>query len=272
MVRYYQSGDEVRLDLQDLRSIDRWKWAMALLRRYFRYRVVGMHHVPVSGPALLTLNHGPVPLDAPLLGWSIFEEQRRLPRGLTDHLVFRVPLMRELFLAMGAVDGRHETGEALLGRGNLVIVMPGGAPEAFKASSRAYELYWRQRTGFARLAIRTGVPIIPAACVGIDELYTIPVDMFELGRKLTGIRSLPLGPIWGVGPFPRRVPLTHWIGRPLLPPPKGAEADEAAVLAYRDRVVDAEEALLRHGLEVRARGIDPLKAPAPDRAALPAPQ
>ncbi len=253
MVRYYQRGDEARLDLQDPRAIDRHIGWMRLVARYFRYRVEGLERIPRDGPALLTLNHGPFPLDAPLLGMTVYDHQGRLPRALTDHLVFRMPGMRELFTAVGAVDGRHETAAALLEAGNLVIVMPGGAPEAFKPSRRAYELYWRQRTGFARLAIAQQVPVVPAACIGIDELYTVPFDMFELGKKLSGIRSLPLGLMWGLGPLPRRVPLTHWIGEPVHPevPPEAA-SDEEAVLAFRDRVVAAMEDLIAHGLAQRA--------------------
>lgn len=253
MVRYYERGDEVRIDLQDPRSIDRWMGLLRLLGRYFPYTVQGLEHVPRRGPALLVLNHGPVPIDAPLLGLHIYDQLGRLPRALTDHLVFKMPGMRELFLAAGAVDGRHSTAEELLKRGNLVIVMPGGAPEAFKPSSRAYELYWRKRTGFARLAIREQVPIIPAACIGIDDLYTIPFDMFEIGRRLTGVRSLPLGLMWGKGPLPRRVPLNHHLGAPIVPPAPAALADdEDAVIAFRDRVVDAMEDLIARGLTARA--------------------
>ena len=225
-----------------------------------RYEVHGLHHVPRSGAALLCLNHGPVPIDAGLLGAAIYRQQGRLPRALTDHLVFKLPLLREMFLAAGAVDGRHDLADTLLLRGNLVIVMPGGAPEAFKSSDRAYELLWRQRTGFARLAIRTQVPIVPAACVGIDELYRVPFDMFELGRKVFRVRSMPLPLAWGIGPLPRPVKLDHHLGAPIPPPgPASAAEDEAVVIEYRDRVTDAMEALLAQGLADRAQrlAIDP---------------
>ena len=150
-------------------------------------------------------------------------------------------LLKEFALTIGAVAGKPETAQRLLETGNLVIVMPGGAPEAFKASGAAYQLYWRKRQGFARLAIRTQVPIIPAACIGIDELFDIPWDMFEAGKRVFGVRSLPLGIALGLGPWiPRRVPLTQYIGEPIHPnmPPEAAD-DEDAVIAFRDRVVDA---------------------------------
>lgn len=256
LVSYYESGDESRIDLQDPRSIDRYAWTARWLRRYFGYRVIGLQNVPAQGPALLALNHGPVPVDAALLGLEIYERLGRLPRGLTDHLVFKMPVLREFLTAIGAVDGSHDAAEALLERGNLVMVMPGGAPEAFKPSSMAYQVYWRKRTGFARLAIRKQVPVIPAACVGIDDVFFVPWDMFEAGRRLLGVRSFPLGVLWGRGPLvPRRVPLTHWIGEPISPgvPPEAAD-DEKQVAAFRDRVTARMERLLAEGLRLRREG------------------
>ncbi len=262
MVKLYRRGDQDRLDLQDPRAIDRWMPWLGLLKAWHQYEVHGIENVPRNGPALLTLNHGPVPVDAPLLGGAVYHEFGRLPRALTDHLVFRLPVVRELFIAVGAVDGRHDLADSLLEQGNLVIVMPGGAPEAFKSTARAYEIYWRERTGFARLAIRQQVPVVPAACIGIDELYTVPFDMFELGRKLLGVRSMPLPLAWGMGPLPRRVKLDHYIGEPLHPdvPPEAAEDDET-VLAFRDRVVDAMEQLIARGLALRDGRATPEETP-----------
>jgi 1-acyl-sn-glycerol-3-phosphate acyltransferase len=259
LVSYYKRGDELRLDLQDPRSIDRFGWTMKLMGRYFKYRVHGLENIPREGPALLALNHGPVPLDATLLGHRVYQEHGRLPRGLTDHLVFKLPGLREFLTAVGAVDGRHETADALLERGNLVIVMPGGAPEAFKPSSKAYQLYWLKRKGFAKLAIRQQVPVIPAACVGIDDLYTVPFDMFETGKRLFGVRSLPIGVLWGRGPgIPRRVPLTHWIGEPIHPDvPAEAAEDDDVVIAFRDRIVARMQQLLADGLKLRREGREP---------------
>ncbi len=254
MPKLYRKGDEERLDLQDVRAITRWMPAIKILKRYFRYTVEGLENVPSNGPALVTMNHGPMPVDAPLLGAAIYEATGRLPRGLTDHTVFKLPVMREMFMAVGAVDGRHDTAEALLGRGNIVIVMPGGAPEAFKPSSKAYQLYWHKRMGFARLAIRTQVPIIPAACIGIDELYTVPIDMFEAGKKLFRVRSVPLPLAWGRGPIPRRVKLTQYVGAPIHSdlPPEAADDDDA-VRSFRDHVIEVMEALMAEGLRARTR-------------------
>jgi len=253
-MKLFRPGDERRLDLIQSEMVLKALPLLSLAERYFRYRVHGLERVPSEGAALIAMNHGAFPIDVPLLGRQMYEATGRLPRSLADNLLFKTPLLRDLILAIGAVAGDPETARRLLDEGNLVIVMPGGAPEAFKASAAAYQLYWGKRLGFARLAIAAQVPVIPAACIGIDDLFDIPWDMFEAGRKIFGVRSLPLGIAWGLGPgIPRRVPLTQYIGEPLHSglPPEAAE-DDSAVAQFRDRIVEAMEDLLNEGLRQRA--------------------
>ena len=253
-MKLFQPGDERRLDLMQEDLVLKALPLLTLVERYFRYRVHGLERVPTDGAALIAMNHGAFPVDVPLLARRLYEASGRLPRSLADNLFFKTPLLRDLALATGAVAGDPDTAKRLLAEGNLVIVMPGGAPEAFKSSAAAYQLYWGQRLGFARLAIAAQVPVIPAACIGIDELFDIPWDMFEAGRKVFGIRSLPLGIAWGLGPgIPRRVPLTQYIGEPLHCelPPEAAE-DDAVVAKFRDRIVEAMEDLINQGLRQRA--------------------
>ena len=252
-MKYFQPGDEQRLDLLDLQAVERTLPIVRALGRYFRYRIEGLEQVPASGPALIAMNHGALPVDVPLLGVQLLERYGRVPRALADSLIFKTPLFREFALGMGAVVASPDTAERLLSEGNLVIVMPGGAAEAFKSSEDAYRLFWRQRMGFARLAIRAQVPVVPAACIGIDDLFEIPWDMFEAGKRLLGLRSFPLGIAWGLGPgIPGRVPLTQYIGSPIVPTvPSTASEDDAAVRVFRDRVVDAMEELMNEGLRAR---------------------
>ncbi len=222
------------------------------MARYFRYQVHGLSHVPRSGPALMVMNHGFLPVDALLLGAALHQSHRRLPRALMDRIFNYLPYLRETMLAFGAVEGRSDLAASLLGQGNLVIVFPGGAREAFKSTAQRYQLMWEDRSGFARLAIRTGVPVIPTVCIGIDDLYLVFNDGYSAGRKLLGIKSLPLPLALGLGPLPFPVRLTAYVGEPLAHglPPQAAE-DEDAVKAYRDQIQNATQALLTHGLAER---------------------
>ena len=60
--------------------------------------------------------------------------------------------------------------------GESILVFPGGAREVFKRKNEAHQLIWKQRTGFARLAIQYGYDIIPFAALGGDDCFDIAID------------------------------------------------------------------------------------------------
>jgi len=45
------------------------------------------------------------------------------------------------------------------------------------SSTPRYELLWKERLGFARLAIKHGYPIIPCAAVGTEDMLDIVMDI-----------------------------------------------------------------------------------------------
>jgi len=56
-----------------------------------------------------------------------------------------------------------------MGERATVLVFPGGAPEVNKRRGEKYQLMWKERIGFARLAIQYSYPIVPFAAVGAEE-------------------------------------------------------------------------------------------------------
>ena len=109
-----------------------------------------------------------------LLG--LHERSGIIVRSLGDHLHFQVPLWRDLLTRFGTVDGTRENCEALMRAGEPILVFPGGAREVFKHKGEQYHLIWKNRTGFAALAIAHGYPIVPFAAVGAEDCYDILVD------------------------------------------------------------------------------------------------
>ena len=77
---------------------------------------------------------------------------------------------------MGAVPGTRENCARLLSAGEGVLVFPGGAPEVYKRRGQEYQLLWGQRTGFARMAIEAGWPIVPFAGVGAEDRFRVMLD------------------------------------------------------------------------------------------------
>ena len=56
-----------------------------------------------------------------------------------------------------------------MGERATVLVFPRRRPEVNKRRGEKYQLMWKERIGFARLAIQYSYPIVPFAAVGAEE-------------------------------------------------------------------------------------------------------
>lgn len=217
------------------------------LASYHDYRVEGLEHVPRTGPALLAVNHSLATYDGFLFGVAVGDATGRFPASLGDDLIFRLPGVRRLGRLMGITPGRHRNGEELLRRGHLVALAPGGMREGLRPSQERYRIRWEKRKGFARLAIRTGAPLLLAGCPAADDLYTV----YETWLTKASYRylKLPVPLIRGLGPtlIPRPIPLVHRIAPPLIPPPCDRARFDAQVDAFHAQAVEVMEGLLSEG-------------------------
>jgi 1-acyl-sn-glycerol-3-phosphate acyltransferase len=176
--------------------------ARALYRGWFRVKMRGVDHVPAKGPALVVANHsGVLPLDALMLQVGLLDEhpaQRNL-RLLSADLVYSIPLLGRVARASGHVPANPVEAERLLNTDELVGVFPEGFKGIGKPFRDRYRLQRFGRGGFARLALRTGIPMIPCAIVGAEEIYPMVADWTEVAARL----KLPYFPI---------TPLFPWLG------------------------------------------------------------
>jgi 1-acyl-sn-glycerol-3-phosphate acyltransferase len=202
---------------------------------------------------MLVSNHAILPVDALLLHCAIKDAFGRWPRGLTDRRIFRIPLLRQFFMDLGIVVAHPDTGQALLQGEEIVTIMPGGSREAFKSSRERYRLMWKRRRGFVRLAMQTGTPIVPAVCIGNDEMYHVFLDGYRLSERIFGKNALlPITLPVGMGPLPLPAKLTHYVGKPIRfrYKPEDAEDPQKVGRLHR-RVVRAMQELLQMGLQER---------------------
>ena len=223
-------------------------------RRFARSLVEQLHatlhddaHVPRKGGALLVGNHAFMGVDSFALAALLLVQTERLPRFLAERNLFRIPGVRDLLRSLGAIPGTPDDAVALLEAGEVVVVYPGGVYDSFKLSRDAYTLPWQGRAGYARVAMRAHVPIVPLAATGIDELYRVDRRETLLGRWFGGSARYDL-PLPKDGLLPRRVPLDFH----LLPPvdTTGDPRDADAV----DRIRRATEDAIRSVLDpYRAR-------------------
>ena len=156
-----------------------------LLTLLGRPKVEGLEHLPSSGPAILASNHLAV-MDSFYLPLVV----RRRITFLAKAEYFTGTglkgwLRRRFFTAVGQVpidrtdadtaqDALHSA-ERLLAQGKLLGMYPEGTRSP---DGRLY----KGKTGLARLALHTGVPVIPVAMIGTNVVNPPGTSMLRFGR------------------------------------------------------------------------------------------
>ena len=229
---------------------------MSLLRplfdRYFRVDVEGVENIPAEGGALVVCNHsGTLPIDGLMAQVAVHDHHPagRHLRLLAADLVFMLPLVNELARKAGHTLACTEDAEALLGRGEVVGVMPEGFKGLGKPFSERYKLQRFGRGGFVATALKTGVPIVPCSVVGAEEIYPMIGNSRTLARIL-GVPYFPLTPTFPwLGPL-GLVPLpTKWtirFGEPIATDAYPAEAAEDPMLVFN--LTDQVRETIQHTL------------------------
>lgn len=262
-------SDDV-IDFKPLPVETVWKLA-APLRAYHRPLFYGLENIDPKKPSLLVGNHTIFGmLDIPHLGSAIYRERGVMVRSLGDRAHFQIPGWGELLKSVGSVVGTRENCARLMQAGQHVLVFPGGGREVAKRKGEAYKLIWKERTGFARMAIEHGYPITPFASVGPEECYDILVDANDvmkspIGKFLdrTGITKkflrdgeviFPIARGLGFTMIPRPERFYFWIGQPIDTRRfAGKHDDKEALLAIREETRAAVEGGIAKLLSIREK-------------------
>lgn len=143
-----------------------------LLNAITRRTWQGTANIPQSGPAIVISNHLSY-ADVLFFGQFLFKNGRA-PRFIGKRSIFDVPIIGRILLAAGQIPVDRESTHAskaldhavaALKAGHLIGIYPEG-------TLTRDENLWPMvaRTGAARLAIITQLPIIPVAAWGIAEV------------------------------------------------------------------------------------------------------
>jgi 1-acyl-sn-glycerol-3-phosphate acyltransferase len=186
-----------------------------LVHLLFRVRVVGIEHVPLRGGAIVAFNHVSA-LDGPVLATELSRRTKRETRFLVAAEFFRKPFFGWVLRSFDQIPIRRGDGDAgalgealaTLKGGSLLAMAPEGA-----VNWEADGDLQRIRSGFARLALPTGTPIVPVGLWGTQRRWPR--------------RGINWGPPW-------RPRLVVAFGPPVLP--EGDADDEAAIEDLRERM------------------------------------
>ncbi|XP_064900271.1 2-acylglycerol O-acyltransferase 2-B-like isoform X3 [Columba livia] len=96
------------------------------------------------------------------------------PHVLTLPCWFRLPLLREYFMAGGLVSSSRSSLRFLLSRpggGHVAVIVLGGPPEALDARPGACTMRVLGRKGFVRIGLEHGASLVPVFSFGENELF-----------------------------------------------------------------------------------------------------
>ncbi|WP_111858608.1 lysophospholipid acyltransferase family protein [Acinetobacter sp. CFCC 10889] len=153
------------------------KMISALQRYYFRPTFLGTENLDPQKPAMYVGNHTIYGvLDSPILIDYLFNEHKIAVVSLADHIHFHLPIWKEVVKRVGGVDGIQEYAKEAMRQGYSILVFPGGGREVIKRKGEAYQLIWKQRFGFLKLAQEFGYDIAPFVALGGDEVFELGFD------------------------------------------------------------------------------------------------
>lgn len=226
-----------------------YRWILGGARRLVRYHRMTVEGAVPRGPCIYVALHGAgyLVLDLVLagyfLGWKEFHEGGRLEDwrplrivGADSQIERFLPGLPRAKEHVGIIGTDEEDCAAVLERGESLLVTPGGMREA-QPSRDFYRLRWDGRLGFARLAVRTGVPIVPVAVVGGAEAYP-------------GVRWGKLS-FWSPLPLPARLDMA--IGEPIPVARRPEAARDPAVVKPLQELARARTQALYDRLVARRR-------------------
>lgn len=153
-----------------------------------RSRYEGREHIPPTGGALLVANH--ISHLDPIFSGLVVHRSRRVPRFLAKHSLWSTPVLGRALAGSGQIPVYRETADAqqslsaateALDAGRIVIIYPEGTitrdPDGWPM---------RSRTGVARIALASDVPVVPMVHWGTSRVLDVYTKKF---------RPLPRGEI-----------------------------------------------------------------------------
>ena len=155
---------------------------MQLLRAYFRPVFCNLDSLDLTRPALFVGNHNLYAIDVPLLLDAIQRKHQVHLRALGDRVHLEIPIWRDILSKGGMLEGTPENCHHLMQQGESILVFPGGSREVMRRKDDGYDLFWKKRSGFARMALQHGYDIIPFAAVGVNECFDIHYDANDIAQ------------------------------------------------------------------------------------------
>jgi 1-acyl-sn-glycerol-3-phosphate acyltransferase len=254
------------LDGPDYEFMERQKYLWNPLMDYwFRMEIEGWENVPEPPVLLIGIHSGaPFVWDAWTVGaqwWRRYGDARPL-HGTAHDALMALPLVGGYFRRMGVLPAAPDSIASALAAGHDVALWPGGERDSLRPWVRRDEAVLAGRTGFVRLAIRSGVPIVPIATVGGPDSMPVLATGRRLAKvlQLDRLARLKMFPIalqapWGVSPaLLPEIPFPAKIRTAFQKPIEfRVDAERAEDDDYVERKYDEVQDRIQAGMDALAR-------------------
>ena len=257
---------EWSLDVQSSELMERQKYFWnPLMDYYFRMEIEGWELLPPP-PALIVGIHSGAPFvwDAWTVGvqwWRHFGQDRIL-HGTAHDALMAMPGVGSYFRRMGVLPAAADSIAGALAAGRDVALWPGGEIDSLRLWTERDKAILGGRTGFIRMAINAGVPIVPVATVGGPDSMPVLVRGRRIAKalQLDRIARLKLFPIaisapWGIAPAALpEIPLPTKIRTAFQPPVElDRDPEKANDKAYVDAKYEEVRLSIQRGMDTLAR-------------------
>lgn len=139
-----------------------------LPRWYFRLRVEAADRVPATGPCIIAANH--VSYIDPIMLWMACP---RHVRFIVDRGQYRRPIIHWVAVHTGAIPVENDPRDLGSLRRALLALKQGAVLGIFPEGGRSDDGGVKAgKSGAALLALRAGVPLLPAGIVGAFQAYS----------------------------------------------------------------------------------------------------
>jgi len=233
-----------------------------LLNYYFRFEMFGWENLPPSPSMLVSVHSGTwLTMDAWALcahWWRKFQSERIL-HGTAHDVLMSLPILGEYFSNMGVIPAKSASISSAFDVGHDVVIWPGGELDAMRSWSKRGKVVLGNRKGFIRLAIRSGVPIVPVATYGGHNTVIVLSECRKIAKILrckkylrSEILPLVLGFPFGIAfeVLPIHIPLPAKIRSQILAPiTVDTDPEKANDNNYVDRIYKEIEGSLQDGVD-----------------------
>lgn len=136
-----------------------------------RTRILGVEHVPRSGPFILVVNHVSL-ADPPIVGWATGYQVGRVIHFMAKEEMRSWPILGWLASQSGVFWVRRGEGDRASQRAALDTLASGRPIAVFPEGTRSRNgVIGEGKAGAALLAMRSGAPLLPVAIFGTERIF-----------------------------------------------------------------------------------------------------